>query len=325
MTAPYSASYRFHSVGLNLLADERWLIEKGETTLGPMAPCLPLLSGCTATITAHSQPADPCLSPKLLDRARKRFEHFGTQCYGVGQDLWLLDEAVRVLLPSESPEATVWVAARARDATAGYHRALVVTVIELFRLLGLYQLHAGCVTDGCNGILFCGGQRHGKSTATIAMALGGWECVTDDLLFLQQTEDGIGCQGWREDFNVGAATIEAFHLGRHVGRLRSDGRYSMDPSFLSLADDSLPIYPNHLLFTHITEAPTSSLTPVPRSQALLRMVQYSPMVLVAGRRAHQHLEVLRHLVLQCECLDLHAGRDVLDGRLPSIIASHLSS
>jgi hypothetical protein len=55
------------------------------------------------------------------------------------------------------------------------------------------------------------------------------------------------------------------------------------------------------------------------------MVKHSPMVLAAGRQAEEHLAILQQLVLQCECLDLHAGQDVLAGGLPDLLEAHLAS
>lgn len=325
MGAPYSARYCFHDVGLDLRADQPWLVDGLQPVLGPMAPRPAGFDGPTASILVTSHSAEPAFFEAVRRDAEYRFLHFDTQGYSLDGDLWLVDEGVVIQLPEGSTEARAWVDEAMRDNPGGYHQALIVAVIELFRQLGLYQLHAGCVAKGDDCLLFCGGQRHGKSTATIAMALGDWGYVTDDLLYLRVTERGIGGQGWRESFNVGEITRVAFGLGDRVGRLRSDGRYEMDPSFLSPADDSTPVHPNHIIFTQIAPNPTSTLTPVTRGDALRRMVKHSPMVLAAGRQADEHLEILRQLVLQCECLDLHAGQDVLSGGLPDLLEAHLAS
>lgn len=324
MTARYSAGCCFNDVGLDLTADELWLIEEAEPALGPMVPRPPVFAGSIANIAAIAHPTKPELPPETRDRAERRFGHFGTECYAADGDLWLLDEGVVIHLPRGSPKATAWVHEASRGAAEGYRRALIVAVIDLFRQFGLYQLHSGCVTDGRDCILFSGGQGHGKSTATIAMALGGWACVADDMLFLRATDGGVGVQGWREYFNVGAATRDGFGLGDRTAGVRSDGRHEMDPSFLNIADDSTPVHPTHIVLTEITHAPESQLCGISRDRTLHRMVEYSPMVVAAGRKAQEHLDLLRDLTRQCECLHLRAGLDVLGGALPGLVSHYLS-
>lgn len=325
MNAPYSARYRFHDVGLDLRADQSWLVDGLQPVLGPMLARPVGFAGPTASILVTSHPEEPELFESVRRDAEQRFLHFGTEGYSLDGDLWLVDDGAVIQLPEGSTEARAWVDETMRDTPEGYHRTLIVAIIELFRQLGLYQLHAGCVAKGDDCLLFCGGQRHGKSTATIAMALGNWGYVTDDLLYLRVTDRGIGGQGWREDFNVGEVTRAAFGLDDRVGHVRLDGRYAMDPSFLSAADDSTPVHPNHIIFTQVAPNPTSTLSPVTRGEALRRMVKHSPMVLAAGRQAEEHLAILQQLVLQCECLDLHAGQDVLAGGLPDLLEAHLAS
>lgn len=314
------AHYRFHDVGLTLSADQPWLLTAAESVLSPMARTTGPEGERRAKVTVSARSIEPYIPEDLHDRIEIRFRHFSTTCYTADGDLWLMDDGVVIRMPRDSGECMAWVREAAHTNPSGYVGALIVTVIELFRHLGLYQLHAGCVSKDDRCVLFCGGQQHGKSTATIAMARSGWHCVTDDLLYLRDQMDGtVGGQGWREDFNVGQATQAAFELSQHVGSLRHDGRHTMDPSIFSFADDSVPVRPTHLVFTRIAHTDRSVLEPVARADALSRMIQYSPMVLVAGRRAGEHLDLLRRVVLQCQCFDLHAGRDVLEGHLPSIL------
>lgn len=84
-----------------------------------------------------------------------------------------------------------------------------------YRDQGVQQLHAGLVARDGKGVLFIGQSGSGKSTCTLACALGGFDYLGDDHNGLQMTRDGR-CLG-HSYYN--AARIGPTHL-EHFPELR---------------------------------------------------------------------------------------------------------
>lgn len=187
------------------------------------------------------------------------------------------------------------------------------------------RIRASCVArNGCC-VPFPGEQRSGKTTAAIAMARGGWQCLTDDLVFLYRGpgRDCVSALGWQECLNVGELTLDAFGLRAQAAGLRSDGRFTVDPSSAVAPAPDGVYSPSVMVLTQITEDGASNLRPISRGRALARIIRHSPLVLVTGVRAEEHLTVLHDLVAQCRCYELRAGHDVLEGVLPGLIVAAL--
>ncbi|MFW6060754.1 MAG: hypothetical protein ACODAQ_11275 [Phycisphaeraceae bacterium] len=79
---------------------------------------------------------------------------------------------------------------------------------------GIQQLHAGLVSKNGRGVLFIGASGSGKSTATLACALDGFDYLGDDHNGLRLDEDGV-CWGYSY---YNAARIGDGHL-RHFPEL----------------------------------------------------------------------------------------------------------
>ena len=65
---------------------------------------------------------------------------------------------------------------------------LTLPLVELLKWRGLYSLHAAGVAAGGRALLLAGASGSGKSTLALALARGGLEFMSDDMVFL--TADG---------------------------------------------------------------------------------------------------------------------------------------
>jgi len=295
---------------------------------GDVIPLVRAFCAPGAGITAHDAPPSMALHiqvgrglPEIPPGAAFRFEHFGTVCYSDHQSLWLQDSGVvGRLIGGEAFGLLCW-GVQDEAGLHGLQRALIVTVIELLRRAGRYQLHASCVARNGLCVLFPGEQRSGKTTAALAMARGGWQCLTDDLVFLCRgpAPDQVSALGWQEHLNVGVPTLDAFGLREHVEGLRTDGRFTVDPAHAVSPAAAGLHSPGVIILTQIADDARSRLQPAKRGTVLARIIRHSPLVLVTGIRAEEHLSVLHDLVAQCACYELHAGRDVLEGALPALV------
>jgi hypothetical protein len=261
--------------------------------------------------------------PEPPESARFRFEHFGTLCFADGTSLWLKDASVAGRLVGDERIASVCFSAATPPEPMAVQRVVIVAVIELLRRAGRYQLHASCIArdDAC--LLIAGDQRSGKTTAALAMVSAGWSCLTDDLVFLCRglPPARIAAFGWQEHLNVGEPTLDAFGLRGHARGRRSDGRFSVSPANALPALDRGARVPRAIILSEIVDADASTVEPVARAHTLARLVRHSPLVLVTGVGAEEHLAVLRDLVSQCACFRLRGGRDILEGALPGLVAS----
>jgi len=258
--------------------------------------------------------------PSLPADAEPQYRHFGTSCYASSSARWLVDDSVHAELHDDTASMTAWVLDSARDEPGGLQGVALTGVLELLREARLYQLHAGCVDRGGVGMLFCGGQGAGKTTATIAMARAGWGVVSDDLALLRRGGAAVEALEWRERMNVGRDTLVAFGLWNRIVGTRTDGRYVADMWGEPATRRVRRATPRHLLVLTRTGEQGSVLRPMKRPAALAQLVRQSPLVLV-GRpdKSEEHLELLRDLADQCECYELCAGLDVLDGALPRLV------
>lgn len=261
--------------------------------------------------------------PVVPDGAAYRFDHFGTLCHSDGSGLWLTDEGAVGHIPWDQTTAVLSYAPHNNPDTDGLQRVAIVAVIELLRRAGRYQLHASCVARGDKCLLFAGDQRCGKTTAALALARAGWACLADDLVFLHRSKagDGVAALGWQEHLNVGRPTLDAFGLSEWAEEQRPDGRFSVSPDRAPRPPAGRAYVPSVIVLTTIADAEESMLRPISRGQVLARMIRHSPLALATGFQADEHLAILRDLVSQCDCHELHAGRDVLSGALPDLVAA----
>ena len=311
---PELLTLSLHGVTLEIRASDAWLAEAVE-------PCFAWLDRVTEPqpmIRVDLQAAAEL--PSLPADAEPQYHHFGTACYANGMRRWLVDNDVCAEIGDRPPSMTAWALDSARDEPGGLQGVVLTGVLELLREAELYQLHAGCVDRGGVGVLFCGGQGAGKTTATLAMARAGWGVVSDDLALLRRDGSVVEALEWRERMNVGRDTLVAFGLWNHIVGTRADGRYVADMAGEPARRRTRQTTPRHLLILARTNEERSVLRPVKRPEALAQLVRQSPLVLV-GRsdRSEEHLRVLRDLAGQCECHELRAGRDVLQGALPGLV------
>jgi hypothetical protein len=311
---------RFDELALRVTAEPPWLLE----ALGPWLSRFELAaagSGADMAISLRAVESVTARSPDLT----YCFDHFSTSCYSGRAALHLFDQGSYWTIPDDQATCEAWVEEGVQAEPWVLEGALIVALIELLRRRSLYQLHAGCVVpDGATGVLISGNSGSGKSTAVTALLSAGWRYIGDDLLFVKPRWGVISMVGWREMANLSRKCADAFGLPMLPERARPDGRYVVD------LDERFPgaripsARPKVLLVCEVAQPTRSEVTPLKRAHALAVVVRQSPLVLVTGRLAEEHMCVLHGLVEQCDCYTLRAGEDVFDGALPDLIAPLVS-
>ncbi len=196
------------------------------------------------------------------------------------------------------------------------HRIFYLTVIELLRCHLAYYIHAGCVCDGEKGILICGASGGGKSTLTYALARSGFSYLSDDGVFLRRDTGGLEMFSFPEKIKLDSRSRSFFGELNHLsGR---SGKHEIALKDTRIRRFSVSARPVALIFPVRSRGPKSEIRPVPRHEALVRVLGQS-IPLLTRIDFQRQLEVLTELVETCGCFELSAAPDFDD--IPELIAS----
>jgi hypothetical protein len=119
----------------------------------------------------------------------------GDFCYLIKEDsVSQLDLVNSMGVVSISP--TFW-----RKPIKSQQEFLMLSLLWLLRQHGIYALHAnGLVKE--SGILFVGGSGSGKSTSSLSLIRQGWSYLSDDVILLRNSLDGIEDRHSQKDFHL---------------------------------------------------------------------------------------------------------------------------
>ena len=197
-----------------------------------------------------------------------------------------------------------------RDRYLAAHPMTMIALTELLRRRGLYPVHAGCVAQGTRGAMFAGPSGSGKSTLTLALVQAGFQFLSDDLVFLRESDGPGRVLGFPDAVGVTAATVARFGelsalherppepgWRKHVIRVEEHFSVTVTPSCAPVA----------LIFPEIGPG-ESRLEPLDPGEGWLRLV---PDVLLTEPAAAQaHLKSLAALSEQVDSYRLRSGPDL---------------
>ncbi|ETX03301.1 MAG: hypothetical protein ETSY1_00380 [Candidatus Entotheonella factor] len=191
---------------------------------------------------------------------------------------------------------------------------LTIPLIELLKRQQYYSLHAAGVCRDGTGILMPGTSGAGKTTLTLAMLRGGWDMLSDDMVFLADgpvhEPDSMQVLAFPDAVDVTDATAQLFpELQDWVQQPKGTGWVKHQLRFEAVYGDRFvwACKPSVLVFPAVAEEPASRLTPMTQDEALLELV---PNVLLTEMvSSQQHLDRLAALVRTCRCYRMAAGRD----------------
>jgi hypothetical protein len=184
-------------------------------------------------------------------------------------------------------------------------------------------IHAGLVAYRGRGVLLAGPSGSGKTTATLTCMDAGFSYLGDDFVGVQQ-RDGTTFLG-RSLF--GSTRLEHHHLRRFSRLLphalfdeRDQGAKALvfvDQVFPAQLERCVPICA--IAFPRVSETQHTSLHPIPKGQALLRLA-YGSLRIPARGRAYG-LDRLGELVAGVPTYWLELGRDLT--QIPGRVAEWL--
>jgi hypothetical protein len=203
------------------------------------------------------------------------------------------------------------------------HLMLTILLVEMLKRRGSFSMHAAGFSKGGKAILIPGTSGAGKSTLAITLLRGGFGYLSDDMVFLRRSADGLEVLGFPEDVDVSDSTINFFSeldFLRSLPKAFAWGKSQVRADEVYRAETVLAARPGAIVFPKISAKDRSDIRPMDADEALLEMV--SNVLLTEGHSCQSHLDILAELVRQAPCYRLATGRDF--DRLPLLLAELLS-
>ena len=202
-----------------------------------------------------------------------------------------LRATVRVDLPVDADE----------DRGVEMFEALTLPAALLLGRLGRTLVHAGAVVaPGGGAWLLAGATFGGKSTTCLNLIRGGWDYLADDHVVLSHAPGGtVRVEGWPRRFNLD----HGYAAGASVG---VRGRVDPDAFGPGRWRPAAPLA--GLLFTRVEAALPTALAPLTPADALGRLLDQSPWLLLDAAAAAQVLALLRETAAH-PAWELRLGQD----------------
>jgi hypothetical protein len=190
------------------------------------------------------------------------------------------------------------------------HPFVTLSLIELLKRRGLYNLHAaGLCIDG-QGFLLSGNSGAGKTTLAVALVRAGFDFLSDDMLFLTTGHDSLGILGFPDQSNVSDETVSMFpelHAALNPAGLRVGPKSQIRVEEFYGANTVWGCRPAVVIFPRIGHSGRSVLTPVDQDEALLELLPN--LFLTEAVSSQAHLDALTRLAQEARCYRLETGRD----------------
>jgi hypothetical protein len=198
-------------------------------------------------------------------------------------------------------EAWPWIASRP---------LLTVSLLELLKRRSLFGVHAAAVAHSGRAVMLSGTTGSGKSTASLALLLGGWSFLGDDLVFLRSTsDDPPELLAFPDDIDASKNTLRFFPtLGSPADwpKLAGYPKHQLSPDAVRAGATVASAIPAVLLLPRVGDGDAHELEPVSPDELLLELI---PNVILTETVAAQHqLDLLARLTREAPAFRLTLGR-----------------
>jgi len=312
----------FHGLSLAVTTNSPLLFEAIHERLRDLPS-----SGCNAaelTFDFHCVPdkAHHCVN-KPSGEARSVYEIMRGEVlyFDVTDELYIdCDDRARVLCnPGAGQVRMSFLPLEGDELWLVSHFLLTLTLIELLKRRNFYSLHAAGLFMGGKGLLIAGASGSGKSTLTVGLLNPGVGFLSDDMVFLTSSSNGLRMLAFPDEIDLTDETIRLIpklhyllDLPKRCGRPKRQIRASK----IFGIDTVWECQPSVLIFPRIANTQGSLLKPVTQIEALLEL---APNILLTEvHSAQAHLNILKELTSKCRCYRLQTGKDL--GVLPGMLA-----
>lgn len=191
-----------------------------------------------------------------------------------------------------------------------------MTLMLALRGRGVYHLHtAAALSPEQRLTLICGGQRAGKTTLVTALGIAGWHPISDDGVVLRVTAQGTAeLHAFKRDFHLAAALLQQWEALRQVEvRYFYHDRACLDGlTFFNAAPfrEATFTQVDQVLFPEITGEKHSRLEPLPKSEALRRLIGQSMFFPLGREQTQTQFALLTALMKDASFYRVCAGTDL---------------
>lgn len=190
------------------------------------------------------------------------------------------------------------------------HFLVTVSLIEVLKRRGLYNVHAAGLSVNGRGLLLSGNSGAGKTTLAVALVRAGFDFLSDDTLFLTTGRGDLRVLSFPDQSDVADETVSMFPELRDAA---NPAGFRVGPKSQIRVEDVYGVNtvwecrPAVVVFPRIGHAARSVLTPVDRDEALLELLPN--MFLTQAASSQAHLDALTRLAREARCYRLETGRD----------------
>jgi hypothetical protein len=140
--------------------------------------------------------------------------------------------------------------------------------------MGITELHCGCVSRQGRGLLLVGRSGSGKSTLALALALAGFNYLTDDRTYISSWEGRITAWGLPTSLKLRPDAVEWFREFGDLDRaLTKNGEQDLrvDPKCELGIERHQRCEPKGIFFLHRQQYSAFDLSPMPRAEAATQL------------------------------------------------------
>ena len=185
---------------------------------------------------------------------------------------------------------------------------------EILRSRGLFLIHAAALAKDGKGVLIPGFTRSGKTTLSIALLRGGFQFLSDDRPFLKKNGEGFELLAFPEALDVTDQTISFFpELRSSLNPISKSDRHKKEFSVDKVYPNTIvnACRPKILLFPNIVDKEISQIRPLPKIEAIQKLLPHSLLVF-EEKAAEKQFQFLCQFVEEMDCYRLDFGRDLLE-------------
>jgi len=317
-------TYRFHGLEFRVRCSAAMAV-----FLDSRFRVLPSQGDQRGTISLEFWPV-PDQNQHCVEKPRSEGQSFyefprGEACYFATEDQIYLRyrDGVRVLgRPGLGSASFSLVESEPVNLFMASHLMLTILLVEFFKRRGCYSLHAAGFSKNGRAILLPGGSGAGKSTLAVTLLRGGFDYLSDDMVYLRRCSDELKIFGFPEDIDVSDQTIGLFPELAFLRNAPKPVAWAKTPVRLEevfVVEIAREAQPGAIVFPKISGKERSEVRPIDTDEAFREII--ANLLLTETRSCQNHLDILTELVRQTPCYRLDTGRDF--DRIPSLLGELL--
>lgn len=189
----------------------------------------------------------------------------------------------------------------------------LLPLVMLLHAREFFPLHANGVVNQDRGVLIVGDPGDGKTTLTVSLLKAGWKFLSDDVVCLNGSAEGIEALALRRGLSCTLDTLAHFpQLGAGTSEFAplDDRKRYIESSDTFGAGSSQRCLPRLVLFPQIEQRRVSQLKPIGQSRTLGELGKQSGWSVADVELARAQMKVLVALMAQAKAYQILLGGDV---------------